>query len=537
MEQLQPSSSSATSQRDTLCLIQSFILQLNRYEDTSTSLALMKLIRKKYPKEAQQEVNKMEHRSSKTWTLPELLDGLNEIIEEYEKCDAIFQPNSLRNSTSLLFPLLAPDLHYWSHVTIQGRVVSVTRLTIALLAIITCLWKVVALSLMLFDYVGSAFVTDTPAPSTIILIALLVEGNITICFVRIQPDEATEHPRQEEVTIHRPHSISKSSSRIYGRSPSYDNNERERHQGRDTPVYVAANLDEEYEDLIRHLKDPSDTQVCTALDHSTSSSIMTVESLAVDHQTNTSTSMLDTGLSHHPSYYRYIRRNTYHEGRQFLQFNNIRLESLTISRAVTPDILIGIDYFWDIVTSDCPQTLSTSLVLCNTLFGPTISGSKFFRGCLQQFSTNPISLSSDEADPVSRFDRLDVIGTADDPDLSSDQEEYARIPRQFQDTALEIGGHLYIRFPWKSTPIYTIPRLADNKLLALKRLESQYKSFVTKPDLWRLYASTIDDYLDKGIIEGVDEHHFDNHRVYYSPHQSVIEESSTTTKLRVGFDA
>uniref|UniRef100_A0A7I4Z251 Peptidase A2 domain-containing protein n=1 Tax=Haemonchus contortus TaxID=6289 RepID=A0A7I4Z251_HAECO len=79
-------------------------------------------------------------------------------------------------------------------------------------------------------------------------------------------------------------------------SPSRENNnERDRHQGRDSPVYVSANSDEEYEDLIRHFNDPSDTQVCTALDHSTSSSLMTVEALAVDHQTNTSTSVLDTG--------------------------------------------------------------------------------------------------------------------------------------------------------------------------------------------------------------------------------------------------
>uniref|UniRef100_A0A7I4YY06 Integrase catalytic domain-containing protein n=1 Tax=Haemonchus contortus TaxID=6289 RepID=A0A7I4YY06_HAECO len=432
LEQLQSSSSSASSQRDTLCQIQSFILQLNRYEDTSTSLALMKLIRKKFPKETQLEVNKLEHRSNKTWTLPELLDGLNEVIEEYEKLD---------------------------------------------------------------DYLP----TKSPVRDTI--------------------------PSRE------------------------DSAERERHQGRDSPVYVAANSDEEYDDLIRHLKDPSDTQVCTTLDHSTSSSLMTVEALAVDHQSKTSTPvilLLDTGaqrsfisqdavarlnikVSHitplttvtfgavrttEPSgmvdvdlvdnqgrKIRLILRTKEHltvpcppinftaEDRQFLQSYNIRLESLTISRAVTPDILVGIDYFWDIVTSD--------------------------------------------SDPVSRFDHLDVIGIADDPHPSFDQEEDSRILRQFQDTAIEIDGHLYVQFPWKSSH----PRLADNKLLALKRLESQYRSFVTKPDLWRLYASTIDHYLDKGIIEEVDEHHFDNHRVYYIPHQAVIKESSTTTKLRVVFDA
>ncbi|XGW04224.1 hypothetical protein V3C99_015407 [Haemonchus contortus] len=219
-----------------------------------------------------------------------------------------------------------------------------------------------------------------------------------------------------------------------------NSNEGGQHQGRDSPVYVAANSDEEHEDLIRHFKDPSDTQVCTTLDHSTSSSLMTVEALAVNQQTKTSTSvilLLDTGaqrsfisqdavarldikVSHitppttvtfgalrttEPSgivdvdlvdnqgrKIRLILRTKEHltapcspinltaEDRQFLQSQNIRLESLTVSRAVTPDVLIGIDYFWDIVTSDCPQTLPSGLVLCDTRFGPTISGSKFFRG-------------------------------------------------------------------------------------------------------------------------------------------------------------
>ncbi|XGW10726.1 hypothetical protein V3C99_012328 [Haemonchus contortus] len=197
LEQLQPSSSSASSQRDTLCQIQSFILRLNRYEDTSTSLALMKLIRRKFPKETQLEVNKLEHRSSKTWTLPELLDGLNEVIEEYEKLD---------------------------------------------------------------DYL------PTKSAS---------EFNIA------------------------PVSTPRSRSPVRDTIPSRENSaERERHQGRDSPVYVAANSDEEYDDLIRHLKDPSDTQVSTTLDHSTSSSLMTVEALAVDHQSKTSTPvilLLDTG--------------------------------------------------------------------------------------------------------------------------------------------------------------------------------------------------------------------------------------------------
>ncbi|KAK6736488.1 hypothetical protein RB195_019274 [Necator americanus] len=74
-------------------------------------------------------------------------------------------------------------------------------------------------------------------------------------------------------------------------------------------------------------------------------------------------------------------------------------------------------------------------------------------------------------------------------------------------------------------------------MLALKRLQSQYRSFQTKPSLWKAYTATFTDYLEQGIIEEVDEHQFEDHRVYYIPHQAVIKETSATTKLRVVFDA
>ncbi|KAK6023262.1 Tas retrotransposon peptidase A16 [Ostertagia ostertagi] len=67
------------------------------------------------------------------------------------------------------------------------------------------------------------------------------------------------------------------------------------------------------------------------------------------------------------------------EDRDALQDLSIAPESITATRQVTPDILIGIDYFWDIVTTDPPHTLPSGLVLCYTRFGPSISGSQFFR--------------------------------------------------------------------------------------------------------------------------------------------------------------
>ncbi|KAK6011388.1 hypothetical protein OSTOST_23532 [Ostertagia ostertagi] len=73
----------------------------HRFEDTTTSLSLMKLIKSKFPRDTQLEVNRLEHRSGKKWTLPDLLDGLNEVIEEFEKLDDYSIGKSLQHQISM----------------------------------------------------------------------------------------------------------------------------------------------------------------------------------------------------------------------------------------------------------------------------------------------------------------------------------------------------------------------------------------------------------------------------------------------------
>lgn len=89
-----------------------------------------------------------------------------------------------------------------------------------------------------------------------------------------------------------------------------------------------------------------------------------------------------------------------------------------------------------------------------------------------------------------------------------------------------------MKFPWKDPK----PTLKDNKRVAYCRLLDQFQR-LSKTALWPQYIKSIDDHLTAGFIEEVDEYVFDDPRVYYIPHQAVIKESSSTTKLRIVFDA
>ncbi|XP_071171227.1 uncharacterized protein [Mytilus edulis] len=57
-----------------------------------------------------------------------------------------------------------------------------------------------------------------------------------------------------------------------------------------------------------------------------------------------------------------------------------------------------------------------------------------------------------------------------------------------------------------------------------------------KPELLEKYNSVIQDQLDKGIVEKVEEHSTEGSK-HYIPHHAVITPSKTTTKLRIVYDA
>ncbi|KAK6032503.1 hypothetical protein OSTOST_01314 [Ostertagia ostertagi] len=337
LEQLPASSHSASVQRDTLSQIQSFILQLNRYEDTTTSLALMKTILKKFPREPQLAVHKLEHRSGKTWTLPELIDGLNEDIEESERrswkiaistsgsqlTTNTVSVNSSRSST--------PDPRY----TI--RPLDVFSLNLC--------WKCFK--------PGHPSRTCNRGPCS----RCGGEHHYLVCLHagrRSRPSETSRrrYTRESSDSTSRSHSrgrhhrrtsshgrrASRSSSResshsphrSYSRTPSprgetshrsrtsehrtvrfrspirdeSPNNDspiaRNQTQRQESPVYAALDSDEEYEQLMRVYRDTNSptTLLSTTLDTSTNSSLMTVEALAVNTQANSAVSvtlLLDTG--------------------------------------------------------------------------------------------------------------------------------------------------------------------------------------------------------------------------------------------------
>ncbi|EYC02241.1 hypothetical protein Y032_0101g3387 [Ancylostoma ceylanicum] len=222
---------------------------------------------------------------------------------------------------------------------------------------------------------------------------------------------------------------------------------------------------------------------------------------------------------------------------KFIRDSGFDLPFYHAAGSVVPDVLIGIDYFWNIVTQEASVCLPSGLVLTHTRFGTVVSGTSFVSQGITPRTTAGIyqllEENDDDEDVVSRLWKLERLGITDDPHEDVHTTVDTRVLAEFEDTSEVSEGFLYVRFPWKEDH----PRLGDNKQLAYCRLFDQYHRLSQNPAAWSSYCAAIRQHLEFGFIEEVGEYTFDSLLVYYIPHQAVYKESSSTTKLRVVFDA
>ncbi len=90
----------------------------------------------------------------------------------------------------------------------------------------------------------------------------------------------------------------------------------------------------------------------------------------------------------------------------------------------------------------------------------------------------------------------------------------------------------------------TLPRKADAPVLgesrsqALRRLKTNEQSLLKKGK-WQQFQDVVKEYMDLGHAEPVPDNELKlpDSQVYYMPMHSMVKQSSSTTKLRVVFDA
>ncbi|XP_076290996.1 uncharacterized protein LOC143214168 [Lasioglossum baleicum] len=126
---------------------------------------------------------------------------------------------------------------------------------------------------------------------------------------------------------------------------------------------------------------------------------------------------------------------------------------------------------------------------------------------------------------------LDVLGIKDPVENKSQRDHQREVKEDFLKTVYKNAeGRYEVKLPW----LKSHPALNDNKIMAIRRLQSTIKKLKTD-GLFEEYAAIFNEWRNEGIVEYVPEGEKDNWG-HYLPHRHVVKENSTT-RVRPVFDA
>ncbi|XP_038106576.1 uncharacterized protein LOC119766213 [Culex quinquefasciatus] len=190
------------------------------------------------------------------------------------------------------------------------------------------------------------------------------------------------------------------------------------------------------------------------------------------------------------------------------------------------DVIIGAEFYMDLLTDERVKPAADGPTLHNTVFGWIISGR--LPGNVPE-STSLVSVAAiDEL--LTRFWELETCRTK-----STHSIEESTCEQLFEETTVrDETGRFVVTLPKKK---YAVQRLGESRSTAIKRFLGLEKRLSANPDLKQQYSDFIHEYEAMGHMKRVAGDTAGGELAYYLPHHCVLRPDSTTTKLRVVFDA
>ncbi|XP_071632823.1 uncharacterized protein [Temnothorax longispinosus] len=192
------------------------------------------------------------------------------------------------------------------------------------------------------------------------------------------------------------------------------------------------------------------------------------------------------------------------------------------------DILLGADSFMSILRDGRRKGGREEPDAFNSVFGWVLTGvvsPSVQAAPLLSFATTLELIETS----VGRFWQLEEV-----PEDTSCSDEDRRCKEIFaQTTYRDHLGRFVVSYPFASDP----PTFVGSRSIAVSRLRALERRFKSNPDFRASYNSFMQDYLDSVHMEVMrNPFPLDGH-IYYLPHHGVYKLDSTTTKLRVVFNA
>jgi hypothetical protein len=217
------------------------------------------------------------------------------------------------------------------------------------------------------------------------------------------------------------------------------------------------------------------------------------------------------------------------ESRQIPCNINLADPEFNVSRKI--DVLLGSTIFWRVLSVGQIKATRNNPHLQETILGwvvggDMVAGRKPSYGTLCYVSFNSISKQ------LSKFWDVDEYPT--NKRVVIVKKEDIECKTHFKNTcSRNAEGRFTVEIPFKLSG----PNIGVSKEMAIKRFLSLENKFRKDPGLKRDYTEFIEEYIRLKHMELVPPTQVNVNGRVFLPHHAVTKETSTTTKLRVVFDA
>ncbi|XP_055714933.1 uncharacterized protein LOC129809150, partial [Phlebotomus papatasi] len=191
------------------------------------------------------------------------------------------------------------------------------------------------------------------------------------------------------------------------------------------------------------------------------------------------------------------------------------------------DILVCGDVYWSAFLNDVISLGPGLPHLRETVFGYVIVGEHRAIPS-QSVHVNHISLAPSIEDALVKFWEIEDI--SEQPPLTDEQREAENHFRSTHSRTLE--GRFIVRFPFKKSP----DLLGYSRPQAVRQFMSLERQFKKNPTFKSMYVNVMKDQIERGWLIPISTEEL-RAPSYYMPHHGVYKEESSTTKLRVVYNA
>ncbi|XP_039309090.1 uncharacterized protein LOC105201565 [Solenopsis invicta] len=218
---------------------------------------------------------------------------------------------------------------------------------------------------------------------------------------------------------------------------------------------------------------------------------------------------------------------------------NLRLADSEFSKRHSIDLLIGAEFFFDLLENGKIELCQSKLFLQNTKLGWVIAGSmpsneRKDTNNVQMINIFHCSLAEDENldKTIKQFWEIENYANCTKSKWSNEE---ARCEQIYKDTTTrDDHGRFVVSLPFKSEDT----TIGETRNTALKRLNQIERRFKNDKLYYERYLQFMREYYELQHMSLVESFNVnDNKRVVYLPHHGVVKETSSTTKLRVVFNA